>query len=475
MDESDAESDVSITSVGSKKHDESFLAIEDEVDKSLIEIEDEADKSKTRRPTEKVAVIPDDTFCLENNVTTAPKALWVGLNLPKGWNTGNNVLTGWSLPEADLAALLDAEHAKSKSGEITLEDNKAEGQQSGNHGDKGSQMETVLDSAPGLEGQENSIFRGLDPAAGREGQITHPTEVQDTVGGQEDGNSEVAGGPSVDTWMEGQGAVRLDPVRPTHDTTGDVMRFQSEMRNQSERLAVMEKREQRLEKMIRSQSLMINSLQLKVQEVADKMESHPHIQAKPAIQGAEALPERRAPNPVTQNPVTQETRGARSRLPGAPETETTAASLPSETGRLAGERSGGGRDRQRADRGMDNQRTKTYNQGAASRATLKCNKCDHVTTNERRMNNHIRNIHTWTQQNKAPATLLVGDSHTRSINLREVEQCLGRSARLFMLGQPCRGKIELTAPPQTGQGLATLTTPSSKWCRSSLERGATPI
>ena len=101
---------------------------------------------------------------------------------------------------------------------------------------------------------------------------------------------------------------------------------------------------------------------------------------------------------------------------------------------------------------IDSQRATTYNWGAARRATLKCNKCDHITTSERRMGNHIRNIHTWTQQNKAPATLLVGDSHTSSIDLREVEQCLGRRARLFMPGaaRPREDRAYCSTPDWTG-------------------------
>ena len=39
--------------------------------------------------------------------------------LPKGWNSSNNLLTGRSLPEADIAALLAAVHGATKTGEIT--------------------------------------------------------------------------------------------------------------------------------------------------------------------------------------------------------------------------------------------------------------------------------------------------------------------------------------------------------------------
>ena len=58
-----------------------------------------------------VAVIPDETFCLENNLTPAPKAVWAELNLPKGWNLSNNVLTSRDLPSAAMEAILEAVQA----------------------------------------------------------------------------------------------------------------------------------------------------------------------------------------------------------------------------------------------------------------------------------------------------------------------------------------------------------------------------
>ena len=71
---------------------------------------------------------------------------------------------------------------------------------------------------------------------------------------------------------------------------------------------------------------------------------------------------------------------------------------------------------------------------AGSRATLKCNSCGHITTNERRMANHIRNMHTNPQMSGPPMTLLVGDSHLNSLNLPLIERGLGRGARLFAPG-----------------------------------------
>ena len=234
----------------------------------------------------------------------------------------------------------------------------------------------------------------------------------------------------------------LDPWRPTHDTTGDVMRFQSEMKSQSERLEVMEKREQRLEELIRVQSQKITQLQLSVQEVVVKLEGHPtvRVQAEPSIQGAEALPTTAAV------PRSQEARGARTRLPRAPEPDTTSASPPRvERGQdrgLAGAQVDRGLNRPREAEGLARQR----------RSTLKCDKCDHTATNERRMSNHVRNFHMWTQPSKSSSTLLVGDSHISSIDLREVEKCLGRRAQLFMPGatRPREDRAYCSTPDWTG-------------------------
>ena len=68
------------------------------------------------------------------------------------------------------------------------------------------------------------------------------------------------------------------------------------------------------------------------------------------------------------------------------------------------------------------------------RDTLKCNKCGYKATNERRMNNHVKNIHMQPQQAVNPLTLLVGDSHLSSVNRREVEKELGRGPRLIAPG-----------------------------------------
>ena len=323
LDESDTESepDVSIISVGSDKHDDGLLEIEDVTDINQPDQE--------TRPGNLVAVVPDDTFCRENNLNPAPKALWVYVNLPKGWNTQNNVLTGRSLPGPDLTALLAAVHAKSKAGEITLEEHAEVQQQEdervqdiGNEGAFG--METASSSAPELESQENLLEKGEEHAARM----------------KEASSLEVARGASAATWMEGQGSGALDPWRITHDTTGDVMQFQSEMKRQSERLEVMENREQRLEELIRVQSQKITSLQQSVQEVVSKLEGHPtvRVQAEPSIQGAEALPTR------ASVPRSLDARGARTRFPRAPEPETTSASTV---------RVNRGQDRSRMDRGLE--------------------------------------------------------------------------------------------------------------------------
>ena len=63
---------------------------------------------------------------------------------------------------------------------------------------------------------------------------------------QLEGDQAPAGG------MEARGAFLLDPCRPTHDTTGDVLRFLTEMRKQSKRLEVMEGREENMEKLMLS-------------------------------------------------------------------------------------------------------------------------------------------------------------------------------------------------------------------------------
>ena len=454
LDESDTESepDVSIISVGSDKHDDGLLEIED------VTAINQPDQET--RPGNLVAVVPDDIFCRENNLNPAPKALWVDVNLPKGWNTQNNVLTGRSLPGPDLTALLAAVHAKSKAGEITLEEHAEVQQQEdervqdiGNEGAFG--RETASSSAPELESQEKLLEQGDEHAARME----------------EASSSEVARGASAATWMEGQGSGALDPWRMTHDTTGDVMRFQSEMKRQSERLQVMENREQRLEELIRVQSQKITSLQQSVQEVVSKLERHPtvRVQAEPSIQGEEVLPTR------ASVPRSLDARGARTRFPRAPEPETTPASTVrvdrgQDRSRMDRGREGahveGGLARHREGEGLARQSSRAVYQGTNRMVTLKCDKCDHVTTSERRMNNHVRNIHMWTQPSKSASTLLVEDSHISSIDLREVEKCLGGGRGCSCQEQLGRGRTERIAPPQTGQGLVIRRTPSSRWCRS---------
>ena len=68
------------------------------------------------------------------------------------------------------------------------------------------------------------------------------------------------------------------------------------------------------------------------------------------------------------------------------------------------------------------------------RDIIKCDICGHKTTSERRMKNHIRNMHVSPQLSSNPLTLLVGDSHLGSVNQREVEKVLGRGCRLVTLG-----------------------------------------
>ena len=75
---------------------------------------------------------------------------------------------------------------------------------------------------------------------------------------------------------------------------------------------------------------------------------------------------------------------------------------------------------------------------------MECNNCGYHATSERRMANHVRNIHnTRHLPGSAPLTLLVGDSHLSSLNVREVEKGLGRGARLVTPGLSGRGRATL--------------------------------
>ena len=71
--------------------------------------------------------------------------------------------------------------------------------------------------------------------------------------------------------MESEDILLLDPPRPTHDTTGDVLRFLSEMKKQSTRQTMMEERGVRMEQLLEAQGQTIVELHQAVQEVEAKL------------------------------------------------------------------------------------------------------------------------------------------------------------------------------------------------------------
>ena len=68
------------------------------------------------------------------------------------------------------------------------------------------------------------------------------------------------------------------------------------------------------------------------------------------------------------------------------------------------------------------------------------------------MSNHIRNMHTGLQPTSTPLTLLVGDSHLNSLNLRQVEEALGQKARLITPGaaRPREDRAYCSSPDWPG-------------------------
>ena len=209
--------------------------------------------------------------------------------------------------------------------------------------------------------------------------------------------------------LEIQTPIVLDPWRPTHDTTGDVLRFLTEMRKQSERLTIMERREHKMENMIESQSQTIAALQQTLLQVAGRLEIAPNLSLAQPL-GAAVPPVRmpRAPQP----PLDHQPQGSQHRDP-VPRTSSPAQ---------------GARARLPVDQ--------PNHSNPMTRPTFKCNTCDHKTTSERRMDNHVRNFHTHPDASSSPVTftLLVGDSHLTSVSRREVERGLGRGARLVTPG-----------------------------------------
>ena len=86
------------------------------------------------------------------------------------------------------------------------------------------------------------------------------------------------------------------------------------------------------------------------------------------------------------------------------------------------------------------------------RDTIQCDRCGHTTTSERRMENHIRNIHISPQLASKPLTLLVGDSHLGSVNQREVAKVLGRGSWLVTPGatRPREDRAYCSTPEWAG-------------------------
>ena len=457
--------------------EDSIISVESDKQEDLVELEEENQPSPIDK-SNKVAVTPDETFCLENNLTLAPKAkaLWVDLNLPKNWNAENNVLSGRSLPSADIAALLHAVHATSKPGEMTLEettesiDKSVEPLEDSGGPEKESVEPTALLREPEVQAlvqTEEGLGSTKELDAGeslqKDGQLDSARELEAEDTTQMEGQHGSAGGMAAQvpgslgladglkgnqvpaSGMEARGRLLLDPCRPTHDTSGDVLRFLSEMRKQSDRLADMEIRNKNMEQMI-------VSLQESFHKVASRLERHQS--GAPAATGVARVPQEDH-LPASSPPSRQATGGARARSP--PRLPRARARSPPRLPR-ARARSPPRLPRARARSpphlprvprpavGQEDQaevlelpmriHAAGRSQGLdhSIRDTLKCNKCDHTATNERRMSNHVENIHTKAQQATAPLALLVGDSHLGSVNRREVEKVLGRGPRLIAPG-----------------------------------------
>ena len=113
--------------------------------------------------------------------------------------------------------------------------------------------------------------------------------------------------------MEAGGALLLDPCRPTHDTTGDVLRFTAEMKKQSERLAVMEMRNRNMEEMI-------TSLTDSVRQVAAQLEVRTAAAQSTTANPRGAVTVQEEQVEAVPPPSRQTTGGARARaLPTAPQ------------------------------------------------------------------------------------------------------------------------------------------------------------
>ena len=385
------ESDTSIISVASEEEDDDSLELEvvTDIEETAIEVYRQGDFTPKAN---QVVVLPDATFCLENNLAPAPKAVWANLNLPEGWNVRNNILTSQSLPSADMAALLEAVQAHTQL-------NTTEGVTSA--------ARSVATGESTKEVVASTTVPEIATTTTATGGVATTTSTEDvattTVNGATTGAEALhglEGEQSPADRLVSEDILLLDPYSPTHDTTGDVMRFLSEMKKQSTRLTLMEERGRRMEELMEAQGQTVVELHQAVAQLEAKLSGQ---SATPALRTTSGTPQPQSPPP----PETARSLGARTRqpprLPRAPE--------PADV--------------------VSTQANKNHN---LDRDTLKCNRCDHTTTSERRMENHIRNMHTSPQLAQKSLTLLVGDSHLGSVNLREVGKVLGRGGMLVTPG-----------------------------------------
>ena len=245
-----SESDASVISVYEEIENEQSLGVGVQ---TVVRIEREEDS------VEKVVVIPDETFCLENNLTPAPKAVWSNLNLPKGWNLSNNVVTSRSLPSAAMTAILEAAQAHT---------NPTEG------ADALPEAATALPTTTSVEDVLGEATPGAESFSGGEGAASPAERMESQV--VECDRVEV--GPGSTSRLVSDKSIQLDPWRPTHDTTGDVMRFLAEMRKQSARLTKMEETGRHMEQLMEAQGQTIVDLHSELQRMASKVDtlSSPH-------------------------------------------------------------------------------------------------------------------------------------------------------------------------------------------------------
>ena len=248
----------------------------------------------------------------------------------------------------------------------------------------------------------------------------------------------MGGGVSPAVQLEGLDFTKV--WGPTHDTTGDLMRIHGEMRYQSERMLNMEQ-------LINSQKGFIVALQQQVLNVTHMFEEMTS-RKQPNIRHSrnKPPPPEHCPQPVVPQP---RSRGPSSQGPllpphqGPPPQSHPHQSLPPQDPPLQDHprqgpppqgppHQGGARARQSSQSANNNQSNKT----TKLRESLQCPDCGHLTTNMRRMDNHIKMMHQRPHHisGKVSFTLLVGDSHLGAIKRRNIEKAMGRGARLVTPG-----------------------------------------